>query len=283
MPPKKAAKLALDAARKNASASSSSSDPDKDMPIFFYMPNDGSQYQIFCQWYPSPITVLNPSAHFAYLIEAREELDARSKSKSLSKTSSKSKGSGLASNDNNEEEEGEEEETEIPSMSSIIEETCYGGPLHFTCTEQYMMYSKALFFSSLPCARRILRTSDPKTQKQLGRSIPNFCEDEWSAVREAVGFHGNLLKFTPFEKTGLEEGSADGADGGNERDGLEMKRVLLETGEKTLCEAASKDRVWGIGFKEQEARRLFREGKTERWGLNLLGRALMRVRDRLRE
>jgi predicted NAD-dependent protein-ADP-ribosyltransferase YbiA (DUF1768 family) len=38
------------------------------------------------------------------------------------------------------------------------------------------------------------------------------------------------------------------------------------------------DRIWGIGFDEKNA------GKARRhWGLNLLGKALMDVRRRLRE
>jgi len=44
-----------------------------------------------------------------------------------------------------------------------------------------------------------------------------------------------------------------------------------------LVEGSPVDRVWGIGFRGDEA-----EGKEEEWGLSLLGKALMRVRERLR-
>lgn len=39
----------------------------------------------------------------------------------------------------------------------------------------------------------------------------------------------------------------------------------------------------GIGFKENETKGMVRSGKTGRWGANLLGRALMRVRGRMTE
>lgn len=42
-------------------------------------------------------------------------------------------------------------------------------------------------------------------------------------------------------------------------------------------QAAPRDRIWGIGFGKERA-----ESQRARWGLNLLGKALMKVRDRLR-
>jgi ribA/ribD-fused uncharacterized protein len=57
-----------------------------------------------------------------------------------------------------------------------------------------------------------------------------------------------------------------------------LRERLLETGERELIEASPSDRIWGIGFGKNNA-----EANKERWGLNLLGKALMRVRERLRE
>ena len=37
------------------------------------------------------------------------------------------------------------------------------------------------------------------------------------------------------------------------------------------------DRIWGIGFSAENA-----EKNRHRWGLNLLGKALMEVRERIR-
>lgn len=57
-----------------------------------------------------------------------------------------------------------------------------------------------------------------------------------------------------------------------------MAKILLDTGDSELVEAAPKDRIWGIGFGAKYA-----EDFRQEWGQNLLGKALMEVRKRLRE
>lgn len=71
---------------------------------------------------------------------------------------------------------------------------------------------------------------------------------------------GNYLKFTVSE------------------DAERLRRMLLGTGVRELVEASPMDRIWGIGFGERNA-----GANRQRWGQNLLGRALMVVRRRLRE
>ena len=58
----------------------------------------------------------------------------------------------------------------------------------------------------------------------------------------------------------------------------QLRAMLLATGERELVEASPMDRVWGIGFSEKNA-----EMNREKWGRNLLGKALEEVRRRLRE
>lgn len=71
---------------------------------------------------------------------------------------------------------------------------------------------------------------------------------------------GNYLKFTVSE------------------DAESLRAMLLVTGERELVEASPRDRIWGVGFAEKDAER-----NRVRWGQNLLGKALMSVRARLRE
>jgi ribA/ribD-fused uncharacterized protein len=135
------------------------------------------------------------------------------------------------------------------------------GKVSFNCAEQFMMYAKAIYFHETHSATRILASIDPKEQKRLGREVIGFSEDRWKTVREEVAEMGNWCKFGQDER---------------------LRAVLMGTGVRELCEASSRDRVWGIGFKENEAKRMVLSGSRGRWGANLLGKALMRVRERLK-
>ncbi len=50
----------------------------------------------------------------------------------------------------------------------------------------------------------------------------------------------------------------------------------MNTGSKVIVETSPSDRIWGIGFDAEHA-----EGKEAEWGANKLGKALMRVREKL--
>ncbi|KAI4752370.1 hypothetical protein E4T52_15252 [Aureobasidium sp. EXF-3400] len=129
--------------------------------------------------------------------------------------------------------------------------------VEFNCAEQYMMYSKAQTFNSPEIAAEILTTTASAEQKKLGRKIKNFSDAIWDAVKFGIVERGNLLKFEQNE---------------------EFKKVLLDTGDRLLVEAAASDKVWGIGYTAAGAKKVSRE----RWGQNLLGKALMNVREKIR-
>lgn len=133
----------------------------------------------------------------------------------------------------------------------------------------FMMYQKAKLFGDDATAAEVLRTKAPRKAKSLGRKVTNFKEAVWEAKREAIVLKGNMLKFgAPASgQTPIQPGSE-----GSLRD------KLLRTGDAELVEASPFDRVWGVGFKPEEA-----EANRKRWGLNLLGKALMEVRAALRE
>ena len=146
----------------------------------------------------------------------------------------------------------------------------------FVTAEQYMMYRKAMTFSDVHIAAQIMKTSEPKKQKGLGRQVKNFDAQEWEKHRELVVEEGNWNKFTRSQED------------------PKMADKLLATGERLLVEvrchplasalvdrveqASPFDKIWGIGFSAAEAKK-----NKERWGMNLLGQCLMRVRTRLQE
>lgn len=129
--------------------------------------------------------------------------------------------------------------------------------MEFSSMEQYMMYQKAILFSDKGIASQILETSDAAKIKQLGRAVHDYDDHVWNGVRQIVAYEGLMAKFSQNQ---------------------ELRKQLLDTGDAILAECAVKDRIWGIGLSMTDMDRL---DKTKWKGQNLLGYALMMVRDRL--
>ena len=58
----------------------------------------------------------------------------------------------------------------------------------------------------------------------------------------------------------------------------DLKKVLLDTGDKIIAEASPFDKLWGIGIDETTAIK----NKNQWKGLNWLGECLMNVRAQLK-
>lgn len=128
----------------------------------------------------------------------------------------------------------------------------------YCCAEQYMMAEKARLFGDEAVLADILRTCDPRRMKALGRKVRGFEQAVWEARCREIVVAGNLAKF--------------GQDPG-------LREYLLATGERVLVEASPLDRIWGIGLGKSNPE----AQEPLKWrGKNLLGFALMAVRDQLR-
>lgn len=125
--------------------------------------------------------------------------------------------------------------------------------------EQYMMAAKARLFDDAKVEAEIMavKGEDPKRMKALGRQVRGYVDDTWVAHREQVMFDACFAKF--------EQNAA-------------LKEQLLATGERTIIEASPVDSIWGIGLAEEDPAA---EDPKQWKGLNLLGVALMRVREAL--
>ncbi|KAL8828122.1 MAG: hypothetical protein Q9170_006742 [Blastenia crenularia] len=132
-------------------------------------------------------------------------------------------------------------------------------PMTFRTTEQYMMYHKAVLFKDTETANKVMLADTPKEQKALGRKVKNFDEKTWNAHREKIVEEGNWNKFC------------------NSKHGVKLRDMLLETGDRELIEASPFDKIWGIGYSAHIA-----DAYRGSWGENLLGKALVRVRNRIR-
>jgi ribA/ribD-fused uncharacterized protein len=128
----------------------------------------------------------------------------------------------------------------------------------YPTAEHFMMAGKALLFGDEDTAGRVGAARTPGEAKALGRQVRGFDEDTWVANRLDIVVRGNLAKF----------GAHD-----------DLRAYLVGTGDRVLVEASPLDRVWGIGLAADDER----AADPGTWlGLNLLGEALMEVRDRLR-
>ncbi|KAF3933414.1 hypothetical protein ABW19_dt0208844 [Dactylella cylindrospora] len=117
-----------------------------------------------------------------------------------------------------------------------------------------------LFAPNAPVTAEILDEHvSPKTIKALGRAVPNFDDDVWKENRYKIVVEANYLKFTQND---------------------DLKTKLLGTGNRELVEASPRDRIWGVGYGAERCRNT---KNRSQWGLNLLGKALMDVRERIRE
>lgn len=131
--------------------------------------------------------------------------------------------------------------------------------ISFNCSEQYMMYAKAITFNDFDTANKILRTSSQSAQKKLGREVKNYDDSTWTKVRMDVVYKACLAKF--------EQNPA-------------LKEQLLNTNDLHLVEASPYDKIWGIGLDENAPEAT----NSTLWrGLNLLGEVLMKVRSDLKE
>jgi ribA/ribD-fused uncharacterized protein len=126
----------------------------------------------------------------------------------------------------------------------------------FQNCETYMMYHKAILFNDILVAKEILvAANDPKEVKALGRKVRGFNETEWNEKKFEIVVAANREKFTQH---------------------VHLGEQLLETEGREIVEASPMDKIWGIGFGKKNALK-----NRYRWGKNLLGKALMEVRDEL--
>jgi len=130
--------------------------------------------------------------------------------------------------------------------------------INFTSMEQYMMCSKAILFEDKTIAKLIMQTSDVFKIKVLGREIQGFKDAVWNSNKYSIVLNGVYHKFSYNAK---------------------LCKQLLSTGDSVLAECAVKDTIWGIGLSMHDTKRF----NQDAWrGTNLLGKALMEVRDKLK-
>lgn len=127
----------------------------------------------------------------------------------------------------------------------------------FANSEQAMMYEKAKLMGDEVSMAKILKTSNPKEVKKLGRNVHPWKEDTWKKHRLEIM---TQICFAKFKANPT------------------LSQKLKDTNDKILVEASPYDDIWGIGMRDSDAG----VENPKKWkGLNLLGKALMNVRSML--
>ncbi|GAB3306751.1 NADAR family protein [Hymenobacter tenuis] len=154
-----------------------------------------------------------------------------------------------------------------PSKSGEVTKSCLSqwwvtnfavSDVTYPSAEHWMMAEKARLFSDHVLLARILAAPSPAEAKKLGREIRGFVPEIWEEHKYKIVLQGNLHKFSQHP---------------------DLATFLLATNDRVLVEASPVDAIWGIGLAADAPD----AEHPERWkGTNLLGFALMEVRDQLR-
>lgn len=130
----------------------------------------------------------------------------------------------------------------------------------FTSTEQGFMYIKAITFGDNVTAQKILNTDDPNRCRKLGRQVKGYNDAEWAKIRYDVFYTLNWAKYTQDKN-------------------LQEKLLDPQFDGKKFVEASPIDKIWGIGYAEDNPNIEFTDMY---WGKNYLGRILTNIRKRLK-
>ncbi len=155
-------------------------------------------------------------------------------------------------------EESETEDISKACFSPLWMQEFVSGISTYSCVEQFVTAQMAELFGDKTVREEIMKCDDPRWIKALGRRCEGFNAEIWDMVKYTVMLNGNWYKFSQNKR---------------------LRDFLLSTGDRVLVYASPYDNVWGSMFAEGDDKANF----PENWeGRNLLGFALMEVRDELR-
>jgi ribA/ribD-fused uncharacterized protein len=125
----------------------------------------------------------------------------------------------------------------------------------YPTAEHYMMAEKAALFGDQDIRAQVLQAPTPNAAKALGRNVAGFNDQAWLQHRYEIVVRANRAKFSQNP---------------------ELNNYLKETASRIIVEASPVDSIWGIGLAQDDVN----ASNPNAWqGLNLLGFALMEVRD----
>ena len=149
----------------------------------------------------------------------------------------------------------------VEKQPSIITKSCFSqwypsrfeiDNIYYPTSEHYMMAEKARLFGDE-------HANSPGLAKALGRQVKGFIPKIWDEHCFNIVINGNYAKFSQNPK---------------------LMDFILSTKQRILVEASPVDKIWGIGLSQDDPNI---ENPLMWRGKNLLGFALMNVRQQLQE
>jgi len=129
----------------------------------------------------------------------------------------------------------------------------------FPTVEHYFQAMKAKEFKDDEIYNKIIKSKTPKAAKALGAKVKNFITEVWDDKRNEFMSRAVHAKFTQHP---------------------ELRKELLDTGDKVIGEANPRDTYWGIGTSIESDKSKF----PSKWrGKNKLGHMLMELRTRYKQ
>lgn len=151
--------------------------------------------------------------------------------------------------------------------NTVVEKNCFSqwfespftvNDITYKTAEHWMMAHKALLFNDSENFEKIIHCNKAAEAKKLGREIMAYNEEIWNTHKYDIVKQGNIHKFSQHPK---------------------LAEFLLNTDPRIIVEASPVDTIWGIGLSQDDEN----IQNIYAWrGENLLGFALMEVRDILR-
>lgn len=149
----------------------------------------------------------------------------------------------------------DESKGEYRSFSNMSNHPIEIDGIKFPTVEHYFQAMKAQEFKDDESYQKILKTKTPKAAKAAGKKVKNFVEEVWDSKRDGIMEKAVSTKFKQHP---------------------EIRKKLLETGDKLIGEANPRDTYWGIGTSMD----LEKSKTPSKWrGQNKLGKLLMKLRD----
>ena len=147
--------------------------------------------------------------------------------------------------------------TDRAPFSNFYKSYFYYKGYNLNFSEQGFMIEKTLMFDKSK-ALPIAKAKTPNEAKRLGRQIQNYIDSKWSVFRYDKMVEVLRVKFQDKH----------------------LKKILLDTGERILVEGSPYDAIWGVKL-DWRSNEILDENNYK--GQNLLGKALMQVREELKQ